>query len=126
VGFTTYTGTVTAANDWDEPPERKQIVPALTGSIEALLHGVGFSDFVLPLRGRAPLAAVLAAPLLQRAIGVIYRPRTERASHYFEARVPEQFDAIVHLDRTEAVEPLDLSPGWKRAGEVPETYPSGV
>jgi erythromycin esterase-like protein len=126
VGFTTNSGTVTAANDWDEPAERMRVRPGLSGSIESLLHGVGLEDFVVPLRDRPELAAALATPLLERAIGVIYRPRTERASHYFHARLPQQFDAIVHLDRTEAVEPLDLTPGWEAAGDVPETYPSGV
>jgi erythromycin esterase-like protein len=126
VGFTTYSGTVTAANDWDEPPERMRVRPGMAGSVEQLFHGMEMPDFFLPLRGQPTVRAALERPLLERAIGVIYRPRTERISHYFEARVPAQFDAVIHLDRTEAVEPLDLTPGWEPAGEAPETYPSGV
>jgi len=64
-------------------------------------------------------------PLLERAIGVIYRPETERWSHYFEARLPEQFDAIIHLDETHALEPLERNSEWER-GELPETYPSAL
>jgi erythromycin esterase-like protein len=125
VGFTTYTGTVTAASDWGEPAERKRVRPALRGSYEALFHELGAGDFLLPIRGRDPVAGALAPARLERAIGVIYRPATERQSHYFEADLAQQFDAVVHLDQTRAVEPLDLTQGWK-AGEPPETYPSGV
>jgi erythromycin esterase-like protein len=67
----------------------------------------------------------LGAPRLERAIGVIYRPETERQSHYFEARLAAQFDAVIHLDRTHALEPLERSGIWER-GEPPETYPTGV
>jgi erythromycin esterase-like protein len=125
VGFTTYTGTVTAASDWDEPPQRMRVRPALNGSVEDELHDLGTSDFLLPIRGREEVRRALAGRRLERAIGVIYRPNTERASHYFEADVAAQFDAIVHLDRTEAVEPLDRPSGASRL-ESPETYPSGV
>jgi erythromycin esterase-like protein len=125
VGFSTYTGTVTAANDWDEEPERKRVRPGLSGSFEALFHGVGTADFLLDFRRDPALAEALHEMRLQRAIGVIYRPKTERLSHYFEARIPEQFDAVLHFDVTQAVEPLDRNPGWD-AGEPPETYPSGL
>jgi erythromycin esterase-like protein len=128
VGFTTYTGTVTAASDWDAPAERKRVRPGLPGSFEALFHSVGVPDLLLPLRGargRDRLVAALGEPRLERAIGVIYRPETERLSHYFEARLPEQFDAVIHFDETRAVEPLDLTSGWQE-GEPPETYPSGL
>ncbi len=67
----------------------------------------------------------LAQPRLERAIGVIYRPETERASHYFHARLPAQFDAVLHFDQTRAVEPLERTAVWQK-GEVPETFPSGV
>ena len=67
----------------------------------------------------------MAEPRLERAIGVIYRPQTERLSHYFYARLPAQFDAVLHFDTTHAVEPLERSAGWD-AGEAPETYPSGL
>jgi erythromycin esterase-like protein len=125
IGFSTYTGTVTAASDWDRPAERKQVRPALPGSFEALFHEVPVTDFLLPLRGDPRLGEILSQPRLERAIGVIYRPSTERLSHYFEARLAEQFDAVIHFDRTEAVEPLDLTSGWT-TGEPPETYPTAV
>lgn len=125
LGFTTYSGEVTAASDWDQPAERKIVRRALPTSIEALLHGTGLGDFMLPLRDEGVREA-LAKPLLQRAIGVIYRPESERASHYFEARVAEQFDAIIHIDRTRALIPLEVSIPWQTGEEVPETYPSAV
>jgi erythromycin esterase-like protein len=124
VGFSTYTGTVTAASDWDGPVERKNIRPGLPDSFEALFHETGVPDLLLPLRGHDELAGALSQSRLERAIGVIYRPETERISHYFKARLPEQFDAMIHFDDTEAVEPMDLTPGWS-AGEPPEAFPSG-
>jgi erythromycin esterase-like protein len=125
VGFSTYAGTVTAASDWDAPAERKHVRPGLPGSYEALFHTLGVPDFLLPIRGSEGAAEALAPPRLQRAIGVVYRPGTERQSHYFTARVTEQFDAVLHFDETTAVEPLDLTQGWQ-AGEPPETYPTGI
>jgi len=124
VGFSTYHGTVTAASDWDGPAERKRVRPALPGSWEALFHGLEIPAFLLPLRGQSRSEA-LDPTRLERAIGVIYRPETERMSHYFEARLPEQFDAVIHFDQTHAVEPLDRTSGWD-TGEPPETYPSGL
>ena len=125
VGFTTHSGTVTAASDWDEPPRVKRVRPALAGSVEALLHDALGGDGLIPIRGRPETADALAGRRLERAIGVIYRPETERASHYFEADAAAQFDAVVHLDRTVAVEPLDPFATWSRA-ETPETYPTGI
>jgi len=127
LGFSTYVGTVTAASDWDQPAETQQIRPGLEGSYEALFHGVDSARFRLILRGNGALAEALAPPRLQRAIGVIYRPETERQSHYFHARLARQFDALIHLDATRALVPLD--PPGRDAGtesEPPETYPSGV
>jgi erythromycin esterase-like protein len=124
VGFSTYTGTVTAASDWGAPAERKRVRPGLTGSVEALFHSLAVPDLLLPMRDREEVAAALQEIQLERAIGVIYRPETERLSHYFEARLPEQFDAVIHFDETRAVEPLDMTAGWK-TGEAPETYPFG-
>jgi erythromycin esterase-like protein len=123
VGFTTFDGTVTAASDWDANAERKVVRPALDGSIEALLHSVGMPQFVLDLHDQR--LGGFATPLLERAIGVIYRPQTERQSHYFHARVSEQFDALIHVDRSTALVPLEPSPHWYHE-EVPETYPSGL
>jgi erythromycin esterase-like protein len=125
VGFTTYTGTVTAAGDWDGPAERKWVRPALADSVEELFHEAGEKAFLLSF-GHAPRAGeMLRSARLERAIGVIYRPDTERQSHYFRARVAEQFDAVIHIDETRAVEPLERTAGWER-GEVPETYPFAV
>jgi erythromycin esterase-like protein len=124
VGFSTYHGTVTAASDWDAPAERKRVRPGLSGSWEALFHGLDIPAFLLPLRERRFVTA-LDRTRLERAIGVIYRPETERMSHYFEARIAEQFDALIHVDQTRAVEPLDRTAGWE-TGEAPETYPSGL
>jgi erythromycin esterase-like protein len=125
VGFSTFEGTVTAASDWGGPAERKQVRPALPSSYEALMHSTGLAHFLLMLGDDNEAVRGLRARRLQRAIGVIYRPDTERISHYFQARLPEQFDALVHLDQTRAVEPLEVSADWRR-GEVPETYPSAV
>jgi erythromycin esterase-like protein len=125
VGFTTYAGTVTAASDWDAPAERKRVRPALHGSYEALFHGLGLGNFMLDLRGDERVAEALLRPRLERAIGVIYRPETERASHYFHASLAAQFDAVLHYDVTRAVEPLERTPAWE-AGEPPETYPSAL
>lgn len=125
IGFTTYTGTVTAASDWNAPAERKHVRPALAGSYEALFHETGILKFLLDLRHDRNVADLLAEPRLERAIGVIYRPDTERQSHYFETVLPEQFDAVLHFDATRAVEPLERTPLWER-GEWPETYPSAL
>jgi erythromycin esterase-like protein len=126
VGLSTYTGTVTAANDWDGPAETKRVLPGLHGSLEALLHDAGGgSNFWLDLRDDARLRHALEAPRLERAIGVIYRPQTERWSHYFHCRAAEQFDALLHFDETRALQPLDRTPGTEE-GELPDTYPSGT
>lgn len=125
VGFTTYSGSVTAANDWDAPAERKQVRPALPGSYEALFHTTELPAFELALRGTPIAAEQLRQPRLERAIGVIYRPDTERMSHYFYARLADQFDALVHFDHSRAVEPLERTAEWER-GEVPQTFPVGV
>ncbi|MFN8475677.1 MAG: erythromycin esterase family protein [Anaerolineae bacterium] len=125
VGFSTYAGTVTAASNWDGNAERKRVNPGMPGCYEALFHAVGIPDFLLRLRDVDELADALKTPRLERAIGVIYRPQTERISHYFYARLAEQFDALIHFDETRAVEPLERTPLWE-TGEAPETYPSGV
>lgn len=125
IGFTTHTGTVTAASEWDSPPERKQVRPSVAASYERLFHDVGMSRFLLPLRRDSALSSVLAGPHLERAIGVLYLPRTERQSHYFYAHLPQQFDFVIHIDQTRAVEPLERSAGWE-VGELADTYPSGL
>jgi len=124
IGFTTDHGTVTAASDWGAPAERKRVRPALPGSYEAVFHELSEPGFFLPLRADDVITA-LAGPRLERAIGVIYLPHTERASHYFHARLPEQFDGVIHIDETRAVVPLERTAGWE-TGELPETYPWAV
>jgi erythromycin esterase-like protein len=126
VGFTTYDGTVTAASDWDAPAERKRVRPALAGSYEALFHEAGPPRFLIALRDAGAAAEALRGPLLERAIGVVYRPGTERQSHYFHAELARQFDAVIHIDRTRAVDPLDRDAGHEAPGEVPDTFPAGV
>ena len=122
IGFTTHTGSVTAATNWDEPAERKRVRPSLDGSYERLFHDAGMAQFLLLLND-ARLRDALA-PRLERAIGVIYRPETERVSHYFTARLAEQFDAVMHIDETRALEPLER---WSRhEADLPETYPSAL
>jgi erythromycin esterase-like protein len=125
VGFTTYQGTVTAASKWDDPAERKRVRAALTGSYEALFHETELPGFLLTLRGSKWLAGVLSQEMLERAIGVIYLPESEWLSHYFDARLADQFDAVIHLDQTRAVEPLERTAQWE-TGEFPETYPFAV
>ena len=125
LGFTTYAGTVTAADDWDGPAERKKVRPALPGSVEDLFHDVDRNDFLVWFATAPRTRESLGAPRLQRAIGVIYRPDTERRSHYFQSRAAEQFDALIHIDDTRAVEPLERTAGWEQ-GELPETYPFAV
>ena len=125
VGFLTHHGTVTAASDWDEPAERKNVRPALPGSYEALFHDAGVTNGYLDLTWPDAAVASLTVSRLERAIGVIYRPETERRSHYFKASLPRQFDAVFYYDATRAVEPLERSGLWE-VGEVPETYPSTV
>jgi erythromycin esterase-like protein len=123
IGFTTHAGTVTAASDWDEPSERKRVRPSLPGSCERLFHDVGIERFFLAL-GEPKTREALAAPRLERAIGVIYRPDTERLSHYFRSRVADQFDIVFHVDRTQAVAPLE--PWSVDEVDLPETYPSAL
>ncbi|OKH75067.1 hypothetical protein EB72_13465 [Mycobacterium sp. SWH-M1] len=125
IGFTTHSGSVTAASEWGGPAERKVVRPALNGSVEELFHEVGTPEFLIsPLISRAA-AEPLDAVRLGRAIGVIYVPATERQSHYYHVRPRDQFDAIIHIDRTTALEPLEVTSMWV-AGETPETYPSGL
>ena len=125
IGFSTYSGSVTAASDWGARAERKNVRPALPGSYEELFHEIGLPRFWINLRERGDKIDTLRAPRLERAIGVIYRPETERSSHYFHARLPEQFDVLIHIDETRAVEPLERTSIWDK-GELPETYPFTV
>lgn len=125
VGFTTYSGTVTAASNWGGPAERKRVRPAMPGSYEALFHDAGVPSFLLTLPHGARVTQGLREPMLERAIGVIYLPESELASHYFHARLSDQFDAVIHFDQTRAVEPLEPTGEWE-VGEPAETFPSGI
>jgi erythromycin esterase-like protein len=125
IGFTTYHGTVTAASDWGAPAECKRVRPALRESYEELFHKVVLPRFWINLRELDQHGHALQQSRLERAIGVIYRPETERLSHYFDAHLSQQFDAVIHLDETRAVEPLERTSIWDR-GELPETYPFNV
>jgi erythromycin esterase-like protein len=129
IGFTTYSGTVTAASDWGAPYERKTVRPALPGSFEWLFHSIDVPRFSLLLDNAQESLADLQRDQLERAIGVIYLPETERISHYFYARLMDQFNAVMHIDHTHALQPLERTELWERGeegGEVPETYPSGL
>jgi erythromycin esterase-like protein len=125
VGQTTDHGTVTAASDWDGPAERKRVRPGLPDSYEALFHRTDLNRFMLLWNDGDAATEALREPRLERAIGVIYRPETERLSHYFRTRLPNQFDAVLHFDETRAVEPLERNAEWEK-GEVPETFPFAV
>lgn len=123
IGFTTHTGSVTAAQNWDDPAGRRHVRSSLAGSYERLFHDAGLRRSLLFLREGAVRDALLEERL-ERAIGVIYRPETERMSHYFRVRLPDQFDAVIHVDETSALEPLER---WAHDEiDLPETYPSGL
>ncbi len=124
VGQFTFDGSVMAADDWGGPHRVMAVQPALPGSYEQLFHEVG-PAFALDLRAPAVRQA-LGGERLERAIGVIYRPDTERRSHYFSADLAAQFDVAVHVDRTRALEPLDALERLAADGELPETFPTGV
>lgn len=125
IGFTTHEGTVTAASEWDGPADRKGVRPSLPNSFERLFHNSEIPDFLLTLRNRPEHAAGLPGEALERAIGVIYLPQSERISHYFDTDLAHQFDAVIHLDQTRALEPLERTPQWE-SFEAPETYPVGL
>jgi protein-L-isoaspartate(D-aspartate) O-methyltransferase len=124
IGFGTDSGKVAAASDWDGPMEIKSVRPSHPASYERLCHETAIANFLLPLGTAAPgdLRRSLIKPHLERAIGVIYRPDTELASHYFQAVLPRQFDEYIWFDRTAAVSPFDTT---ELAG-LPDTYPFGL
>ena len=123
VGFTTYAGTVTAAERWDGPAAVMAVRPALDESVEWVLHEAGVGAGTLVPDASPALREALEVPRLSRAIGVIYRPATERASHYLSVALARQYDAVVHVDHTRAVEPLEREVA-ATVGALPETYPS--
>lgn len=125
VGFTTDSGTVTAASAWDGRARRMRLRPALGGSCEALLHEAPYPRFLLNLHESRETELVFSERRLERAVGVVYRPETERQSHYFGARLADQFDSVVHFDHTRAVEPLERTWLWMK-GEPPDAHPAGA
>lgn len=125
IGLTTYAGTVTAAGEWGGTAERKVVRPALNGSVEELFHETGRPAFLISPMISDAATEPLSTVRLGRAIGVIYLPATERQSHYYHVRPADQYDALVHIDTTRALEPLEVTGEWV-AGETPETYPSGL
>lgn len=123
IGFGTNHGTVAAASEWDGPLQIKSVMPSHPQSYEHQFHRTGISGLITPLRNTSnELLAELNKPRLERAIGVIYRPETELASHYFEAELPRQFDEYIWLNETKAITPLDTDV----LQGVPETYPFGI
>jgi erythromycin esterase-like protein len=128
IGFGTDRGTVAAADDWGGPMEVKRVRPALEGSHEAMLRAAGRPRALLDLRAPAAREALDGAERLERAIGVVYRPETERRSHWFEAVLPDQFDAFCWFEETRAVTPLDAAEAARPEGgaDASETFPSGL
>jgi protein-L-isoaspartate(D-aspartate) O-methyltransferase len=124
IGFGTDRGTVAAASEWEGPMEVKAVRPSHEESYERLCHESEVPSFLLPLRSEhaSEVRDALADERLERAIGVVYRPQTELQSHYFRARLPQQFDEYVWFDETEAVTPLKA----EAAEGMPETFPFGV
>lgn len=124
IGFSTSRGTVTAASDWDEPAETKTIRSPILDSYEGVFSRLEKKSFYFDLQAKNEAVNTLREERLQRAIGVIYRPETERISHYFHTSLPRQFNFMIHIDETEAVQPL---PSYidKRQSNMDETYPSG-
>ncbi|MEK7356188.1 MAG: erythromycin esterase family protein [Bdellovibrionota bacterium] len=123
IGFMSDHGTVAAATEWEAPVEIKALRPARPDSFEFLLHQTGVKNFFLPLKtADSQLRNELRKERLERAVGVIYLPRTERSSHYFNAKLADQFDEVCWLDETSAVEPLPMIPETGPA----DTYPFGL
>lgn len=112
IGFSTYEGEVTAASTWGGPAIRKVVKPGLPSSYEELFHQLKYDNFQLHVSEDKQIEHYLHYPRLQRAIGVIYRPETERISHYFLTKLPYQFDTVIHFDKTHAIEPLDMNREW--------------
>lgn len=125
IGCTTYSGHVVAASRWGGPAEVKRIEPALPGSVEDLLHQVGLPRLFLPFSSGPDVQEILGERRAERAIGVVYRPEQERWSHYFNAALADQFDAVLHVDQSHPLEPLERLSEWDPS-ELPETFPTGV
>jgi len=134
IGFSTFTGTVTAANNWDEPGKTMKVRPAEEESYENMFHQVGVPNFCLRFRanpGSPGLTraeeefaeALKGVQRTERAIGVLYRPASEKTSHMFKAKLSQQFDCLIHLDTTSALTPIDVGVGTRDISDAPETFP---
>ena len=126
IGFTTYTRTVTAADDWGTPARRKQVRPALAGSVEKLFHDTGRAEFLLSFPTSPHSTDVLSSARLERAIGVIYRPQTERQSHYFGARLADQFDAMIRRRRRRRLRRVEAGQLHARPTTTPKACSSNA
>eukprot|EP01114_Cavostelium_apophysatum_P023834 TRINITY_DN9107_c0_g1_i1.p1 TRINITY_DN9107_c0_g1~~TRINITY_DN9107_c0_g1_i1.p1 ORF type:complete len:557 (+),score=111.04 TRINITY_DN9107_c0_g1_i1:97-1767(+) len=131
IGFTTYDGTVTAAHEWDAPGETMKVKTSLKGSNEELLHDTGLENFYLIFRSNSasvkPDSEVVKEfqkKRPERFIGVIYRPATEKQSHYYDCKLSSQYDAVIHLDRTRALRAMDKES--ELFADEEDTYPSGL
>ena len=124
IGFGTNDGTVAAVSNWDEEMQIKHIKPAISKSYEYLFHQVTVPNFLLNLNKiqSSYVNKTLSIPRLERAIGVIYRPETELASHYFQATLPKQFDEYIWINTTQAVTPIEA----EQLKGLPDTYPFGL
>jgi protein-L-isoaspartate(D-aspartate) O-methyltransferase len=122
IGFGTHTGEVAAADHWNGETKIKRVRPSLPESHERLFHEAESTRFFLPLREREAVRRSLSRRRLERAIGVIYRPDTERLSHYFRASLAKQFDEYIWFDKTRAVSPLPT----ERSDDAPEMFPFGL
>ncbi len=124
IGFGTHTGTVAAASDWDGPMEIKDVLPSHENSYERLFYDTGLPRLLLPLRRYATkdITSIMSKARLERAIGVIYRPETELASHYFQAVLAQQFDEYIWFDESSAVRAFETA----ELEGVPDTYPFGL
>ena len=124
-------------------PDFKRVRPSLNDSIEFLLHDaliknsrmINDGQYFLLFRSNnssiklsKELHTELHKQRLERAIGVIYRPHTERQSHYFNASISTQFDCVIHIEVTRALKPLEIHPAWTETEKehVPDTFPMNV
>jgi erythromycin esterase len=122
VGFSSYEGSVIAGDEWGAPMERMRVPPAVRGSWEAVLHEAGPQDKLIlsrDLAGNEDAAKTRG----HRAIGVVYDPEWERAGNYVPTRLPDRYDALIHIDESHALHPLHMP---AHAEEIPDTYPSGM
>lgn len=124
LGFMTYQGFVIAADQWGGPTKIKVVQQALENSYENWFHKLSIKNFLMLIKEQEKIETKLPTHLLQRAIGVIYLPETERQNHYFYANLVNQYDALIYFDKTRAVKPLEKIDPYPDH-EMPETYPTG-